>query len=137
MRWITMTVAMAMVLVWGVTTGVQARPTKRLDPGTQQCRVLDQGSLDWESEPWGMGGIKLRELCQSCHASGNDKGLVFIQRESRTSEGWNRVFANSSVKCARDGSWDSLSQEDRLLVNDYLYRNGSWTYNPNDADSCG
>ena len=137
MRKLLVSAVMVTTVVWGVSAMVEARPTKRLDPVTQQCRLLAQGVLDWESEPWGRGGVKFRQLCQGCHAKGNEAGLPFVHAESRTAEGWNRVFARNSVKCARDGSWDSLDLEDRLLVNDYLYRNGAWTYDPNDADSCG
>ncbi len=57
--------------------------------------------------------------------------------ESYGSEGWNRVFAKRRVPCKLDGSWDVLSQDELLLVNDYLYRNANDTYDLNDADSCG
>lgn len=116
----------------------EARPGKRYDEHTKMCRVLDDGgTLDWESEPWGMGGIKFREVCKSCHTRTNDKGAPFVYMETYTEDGWNKFFLKRSAKCAQDGSWDALSEEEIQLVNDYLYRNGSWTYNPNDADSCG
>lgn len=114
-----------------------ARPSERYDSGTQMCRLIATGNLDWESEPWGTGGIKFREVCKSCHSRNNDQGAPFLHAESFTAEGWNTVFEKRRKPCARDGSWDVLSQEEILLVNDYLYRNGNWTYNPNDADSCG
>jgi hypothetical protein len=115
----------------------QARPSKRLDLGTQQCRVLSYGILDYDSESWGIGGQKFREVCKSCHSRDNDKGAPFLHAESYVSDGWNRIFYKRRVQCAKDGSWDILSQEELLLVNDYLYRNADWTYDPNDADSCG
>ncbi len=102
------------------------------------CRFLaDGGRLDWESEPWGTGGIKFREVCKSCHHKNNTKGARFLHAESYTSDAWNSIFAKRRKKCARDGSWDVLSPEELQLVNDYLYRNGDWTYDPNSADSCG
>lgn len=115
----------------------EARPTKRYDERTKMCRLIADGRLDWESEPWGTGGIKFREVCKSCHSKNNKKGTPFIHAESYTSEGWNSIFAKRRKKCARDGAWDILTAEELQLVNDYLYRNGDWTYDPNDADSCG
>ncbi len=114
-----------------------ARPTKRLDPATQQCRELNEGILAWETEAWGTGGRKFQEVCKNCHSRDNDKNAPFLHAESYVSEAWNRIFFKRRVQCAKDGSWDVLDQEELMLVNDYLYRNGDWTYDPNNADSCG
>lgn len=119
------------------TTLVYARPSERLDERTGMCRILNQGKLDWESEPWGRGGQKFKEVCQSCHYKGNDKGAPFLYAKSKMSRGWNRVFAKRRVECAKDGSWDVLSEEDLQYINDYLYRNAAWTSDPYSADSCG
>lgn len=116
---------------------IQARPTKRLDERTQMCRFIAEGQLDWESEPWGRGGQKFKEVCQGCHFKGNDKGVPFLHAQSKMSEGWNRVFAKRRVGCAKNGSWNGLSEEDIQFINDYLYRNAAWSYDPNSADSCG
>jgi NAD-dependent dihydropyrimidine dehydrogenase PreA subunit len=116
---------------------VEARPGKRYDERTKMCRVIGDGVLDWESEPWGKGGIKFREVCKSCHTQKNDKGASFVHAETYTAEGWNKFFVKRNKKCAQDGSWDALSADEIQLVNDYLYRNGNWTYDPNDVDSCG
>ncbi len=125
-----------LTLAWSIQT-LHARPAKRYDKPTQMCRLLDRGELDWQSEGWGIGGIKFREVCKSCHTRDNDKGAPFLYMESFSSEGWNQVFAKRRKKCARDGSWDVLTEEELLLVNDYLYRNANDTYDPNNADSCG
>lgn len=114
-----------------------ARPSTRFDERTQMCRFISQGSLDWASEPWGEGGQKFREVCKRCHTRDNNVGATFLHAESYTSRGWNSIFYKRRVQCARDGSWDELSAEQLQHVNDYLYRNGDWTYDPNDADSCG
>ncbi len=122
--------------IW--TTGIlQARPTKRYDKPTEMCRFIAEGELDWESEPWGLGGQKFRDVCKSCHTRDNDKDAPFLHAESMSSEGWNNVFAKRRKKCARDGSWDILTVEELAMINDYLYRNADNTYDPNDADSCG
>jgi len=100
----------------------QARPKTRFDATTQTCRILNRGQLDWDSQPYGEGGKVFREFCKSCHTRDNDKGAPFLHSESKTSEGWNRVFAKRYPKCAKDGTWDALTQEQLLKVNDYLFR---------------
>jgi hypothetical protein len=126
-----------LVAVGMMASVLQARPKKRLDERTQMCRLLTEGRLDWESEPWGKGGQKFQEVCKSCHTRDNDKGAPFLYAESKGSKGWNTVFAKRRVSCAKDGSWGVLSEEDIQFVNDYLFRNAAWTYDPYDADSCG
>ena len=128
--------AVIFLAVATLATVIHARPSKRLDERTQMCRLIAEGKLDWESEPWGTGGKKFQELCKSCHSKDNDKGTTFLHSESYTAKGWNSVFANRRVQCAKDGAWDTLEEEEIQMVNDYLYRNGAWTYDPNSSDSC-
>jgi hypothetical protein len=132
----TIVCAAALLIGVMVVPNLQARPTKRFDQKTQMCRLIGEGRLDWESEPWGTGGKKFQEVCKSCHSRDSDKGAPFIHAQSYTSKGWNTIFANRRVKCARDGSWGALSEEDIQFINDYLYRNAAWTYDPNSSDSC-
>ncbi|MCF8055040.1 MAG: hypothetical protein K9K37_00180 [Desulfocapsa sp.] len=124
------------LLFYSVYTA-SARPSKRYDERTKMCRVIAAGTLDWESEPWGIGGIKFREVCKSCHALNNDQGAPFVHAESYTSNAWNVIFSKRNEVCALNGSWDVLSEDELQMVNDYLFRNGNWTYDPNNADSCG
>jgi len=137
MRKITVVLVGCLVACTWTIHSADARPGKRFDEGTQMCRIIADGQLDWESDHWGTGAVKFKEVCKSCHTRGNDKGAPFLYMESYGSEGWNRVFAKRRVPCKLDGSWDVLNQEELLLVNDYLYRNANDTYDPNDADSCG
>jgi len=116
---------------------LQARPGKRYDKSTNSCRIFTSAKLDWDSDHWGKGARKFQEVCKSCHNRKNNKGAKFLYMESFSSKGWNKVFAKKRKKCARDGSWDVLTKEELLLVNDYLYRNANDTYDPNDADTCG
>ncbi len=116
---------------------VQARPGKRYDDGTKTCRIIDSGTLDWESDHWGTGAAKFKAVCKGCHARDSKSGAPFLYMESYGSEGWNNVFAKRTKKCAQDGSWDVLTKNELILVNDYLYRNANDTYDPNDADTCG
>ena len=107
---------------------VEARPDKRLDPGTKTCRVFTfEGN--WT------GYKTFTNSCKSCHSRSNDKGAPFLYTESKTSEGWNRVFEQKYPACAQDGSWDELDLEKQLLLNDYLYANGFGSYDAN--TDCG
>ena len=107
---------------------VEARPEKRLDPVTQTCRVFTfEGN--WS------GYKTFQNSCKSCHSRGNDKGAPFLFTESKTSEGWNRVFAKRYPVCARNGSWQGLEKSDILFLNDYLYANGLGSYDAN--TDCG
>ena len=126
-------VLFALVLL---ATTLHARPSKRFDERTQTCRVLSYGQLDWDSEPWGRGGQKFKEVCKSCHFKGNDKGATFLHAESKSSKGWNRVFTKRRAQCAKDGSWAVLTEEEIQLVNDYLFRNSADSFDPF-TNSCG
>ena len=108
-------------LIAGVAE-VNAWPGKRFDSTTNTCRSIGSGKLEWESRPWGTGGRGFDRVCKSCHYRDNDKGVPFLYVESKCSKAWNRIFAQKKVKCAQDGSWDSLSMDELLKVNDYLYR---------------
>lgn len=111
---------------------VEASPQKRWDEGTKTCRVFD-----FDSGWWGTGGQLWRSKCKTCHNRNNDKGASFLYMESKPSKGWNRVFLERYPQCAKDGEWDSLTMEEIMKLNDYLYRFGANTYDPNDANDCG
>ncbi|RJX25457.1 MAG: hypothetical protein C4531_17340 [Desulfurivibrio sp.] len=110
----------------------EASPTKRFDPGTQTCRILGFDSM-W----WGDGAKIFQNNCKSCHYRGNDQGAPFLYAESKSPAAWNRVFFKKYPQCARDGSWAALTPGDQLKLNDYLFRNGANTYDPNTAADCG
>lgn len=137
MRKLMIVVMVAGSILIYLTETSMARPTERYDERTKMCRFLADGRLGWESEPWGTGGVKFREVCKSCHSRNNDKGAPFLHSESYTSAAWNEIFTKRRKKCAREGYWDVLTEEELQYVNDYLFRNGNWTYDPYDVDSCG
>jgi len=126
-----MLMAALAVAAWIVPA--KASPTKRFDQTTQSCRILTFHNSSWVSP----GAKKFKESCKSCHYRSNDKGAKFLYAESKTMKGWQRVFFKKFSKCAKDGSWEKLSQEDLLEINDYLFRNANNTYDPNDAEDCG
>ncbi len=116
------------IAIFVIPFNAEARPDKRLDPGTKTCRVFTfEGN--WT------GYKTFRRSCKSCHYRNNDKGAPFLYTESRTSEGWNRVFEKKYPACAKDGSWGDLTLEKQLLLNDYLYANGFGSYDAN--TDCG
>ncbi len=121
----TIGLACLLSLLWAVPG--QATPRKRLDPGTQTCRVFD-----YESGWWGEGKKIFNRKCKTCHTRDNEDGATFLHSESKTSKAWNRVFLKKNTKCYKDGSWGDISLEEQLLMNDYLYRYGDGSYNPND-----
>jgi hypothetical protein len=135
-KMLAVSIATLLTTAWTVQV-LHARPSKRYDKRTEMCRMLTKGKLDWESDNWGTGARKFKEVCKSCHTRDNKSGAPFLYMESFSSRGWNEIFANRRKKCARNGSWDVLSDEELLLVNDYLYRNANDTYDPNSAESCG
>jgi len=124
----------ALLLIPALSNQADAAPKTRYDATTQTCRVLDDGPLEWESRPWGEGGKLFKEVCKGCHSRNNDKGAPFLWVESKNSTAWNRVFATRSPKCAKAGAWDTITREQQLKLNDYLYR---WAANSQDLnDSC-
>ena len=127
----------AVVMIVVLATALHARPGKRFDERTQMCRIINEGSLGWESEPWGLGNRKFQEVCKSCHSRDNDKDAPFLHAKSFVSEGWNRVFAKRRVQCAKNGSWTGLTEDELQIINDYLFRNAAWTYDPYGKESCG
>ena len=112
---------------------LQASPSKRLDPLTNTCRILNFYTAGWKSP-----GAKIwKASCKSCHRRGNTVGAPFLHTESKTPKGWTRVFVKRYPKCARTGKWDDLSLEQIVALNDFLYMNAAGTYDPNDAEDCG
>lgn len=122
------------IVTLAVAIQVNARPQIRHDEGTGTCRIIGEGPLEWESRSWGEGGQLFKKVCQSCHSRNNASGAPFLWVESKTSKGWNRIFAKRYPECARNGAWNGLSREQLLRVNDYLYR---WAANSQDRnDNC-
>jgi len=126
-------VTICILTLVATVASVSATPKKRYDKTTGTCRVLNSGPLEWETLPWGQGGKAFKQVCKSCHSRNNDQQAPFLWEESKTSKGWNRIFATKRVKCAQDGSWEKLSGDQLLMVNDYLYRWSSTSLDRNDS----
>lgn len=104
-----------------------AKDLKRYDPITKSCRILGFDSF------WGGKGRRLfDQKCRSCHTKNNSQNATFLHAESKSPKAWTRVFFTRYPKCAKTGAW-KITLDETLLINDYLYRNGADTYNPNIA----
>ena len=137
MRYLVFSTLFLFCLVSTSAQFAEAKPNKRYDERTKTCRALTSRALEWDTNLWGKGSKLFRNNCQSCHSKDNSSGAPFVHVETYTSDGWNAFFAKRKAVCANDGSWNSFSDDDLQLLNDYLYRNGNWTYDPNDAETCG
>ncbi|MFZ5774915.1 MAG: hypothetical protein ACOY3Z_05480 [Thermodesulfobacteriota bacterium] len=125
--------AVVFLILLFVAMQAHAGELKRYDEASGTCRLLSDGPLEWDSEPWGEGGQKFRSTCKGCHHQGNNKGAPYLWQESKGRAAWNRVFATRYPKCAQNGSWDGLSAEQLQKVNDYLYR---WADNSSVPNVC-
>ncbi len=111
-----------------VSLGI-AGPQSRFDQTTKTCRKFHvYDALMNEASNL------FKDNCKSCHYRGNEKEAPFLHSESKTPEAWDRAFFERYPKCAQDGTWDKLELRDLMVINDYLFRFGAGTYDPNDAD---
>ena len=81
-RFLLVAVAASLAML---ATVVWARPAKRLDPGTQTCRVFTPGTIE-------EGRQLFKSVCKTCHSRGNAVGAPFMHSESKISRAWNRIF---------------------------------------------
>ncbi len=116
------------IAIGGMSAMAWAGESKRFDEGTQTCRHFSFPGL-------AEGYKTFRNICKNCHNRQNEVGAPFLHTESKTNLAWNRVFFEKYPTCATDGSWDSLSLDDRLKLNDYLFLKAHGHDDPNDA-SC-
>jgi len=123
-------VAVCGALLCAVAGVAVARPSKRLDPTTQTCRVFTPTTID-------EGRQLFKSVCKSCHSRDNTAGAPFIHSESLISRAWNRVFSERYPACSRNGAWASLSDEQLRRVNDFLFMNSADAYDPNSGKDCG
>jgi hypothetical protein len=119
MKQISAIVMFLVILIY--TLPAHANPVTRYDAASNTTRVLSEGPLYWESYAFGEGGKTFKAKCQSCH-NGNDKNVPFLWAESKNQEAWNRVFSTRYPKCAQNGSWKGISDEQLRMTNDYLWR---------------
>ena len=63
-------------------------------------------------------------------------GIVNRGVEAERSSGKYARVVISREMTKEHPSWDNVSLDDLQLINDYLYRNAAWTYDPN-GNSCG
>jgi hypothetical protein len=100
---------------------------KRYDPINKSCRTLGYDSF-WA----GKGRQLFDQKCKVCHTRKNTEKAPFLYAESKPPRGWTRVFFTKYPQCAKNGAW-KVSLDESQLINDYLYRYGADTYDPNVA----
>lgn len=84
----------------------------------ERCRRI----LSVEALWWRDGRKLYKSHCNTCHQRQNNVGASFLHEESKVQRAWDRVFMERYPKCAKDGSWDSLTERQLQDINDYLYR---------------
>jgi cytochrome c5 len=119
MKQISAIVMFLVIMIYSLAA--HANPVTRYDAASNTTRILSEGPLYWESYLFGEGGKTFKTKCQSCH-NGNDKSTPFLWSESKNQDAWNRVFSTRYPKCAQNGSWKGISDEQLRMVNDYLWR---------------
>lgn len=117
------------LLLFTAATVLAETAMKRFDQRTQTCRPFTLKNAQ-------AGYLSFRAVCKSCHFRENDVGAPFLYTESKTRDGWDRVFAEMYPLCAQDGSWDKLGEEDRQNLHDYLFVEAACSNNPNEVGSC-
>lgn len=130
MKWNTRTIAALACLLVGCSISLSyagEEDLKRYDPASKSCRILGFDSF-W----YGKGGRLFEQKCKVCHTRKNNENAPFLHTESKSPRGWTRVFFTKYPKCAQTGAW-KVTRNEALLINDYLYRYGANTYNPNVA----
>lgn len=107
-------------LVLAQQTEQEANPNQCLPQLTQaeRCRRILGAEALW----WREGRKLYQSNCRSCHQRNNDVGASFLHVESKTQRGWDQVFVKRYSKCAKNGSWDSLTERQLQDINDFLYR---------------
>ncbi len=129
-QWNKRMIAALLCLLFGYSFSISyavAKDLTRYDPINKSCRTLGFDSF------WGGKGRRLfDQKCQVCHTKNNNENATFLHAESKSPKAWTRVFFTKYPKCARTGAW-KVTLNEALLINDYLYRNGADTYDPNIA----
>lgn len=116
-------VVLYLVFACSVSLSYAEGDLKRFDATTKSCRTLTYDSY-W----FGKGGRLFEQKCKPCHTRKNDVNAPFLHVESKSRRGWNRVFFKKYPKCAKTGAW-KITDEEALLINDYLFRYAANTHN--------
>ena len=72
------------------------------------------------------------KFCKKCHNRGEDSKGRFLTMESKSREGWDRVFNKRKAACAKDGTWDSLTELEMWNLRDYLFTTAWGLEDPKD-----
>lgn len=126
---ITTLVSLALALSLFLLSGSKAEEEAWYEPGSQSGREITFENM--------REGYQLfRNNCKKCHFRGNEQNAVFLCPESKTMNGWNRVFARENSVAEANNCLGGLSAEELMDLNDYLYSHASNAVNPHDELEC-
>ncbi len=109
-----------------VTFAAPERPDRRYDKINDTCR-------EFKFQYMRDGARIFKDVCKSCHNENYNSGLrpmtAFVPRSYSPGQ-WTRFLnGEKTPQCSKDGAWSSLSEDELLKLNDYLYRGGYGTWN--------
>ncbi len=70
------------------------------------------------------------KFCKNCHHRGEDAKARYLITESKTREGWDKVFNERNAACAKDGTWDTLNELQIWNLRDYLFTTAAGLEDP-------
>jgi len=117
------------VLFFGLTMfrGAQAEEDQTCYPSGRSLFVIHRADNHQS------GYDAFHKFCKSCHNHGEDSKGRFLTMESKSREGWEKVFTKRKVDCAKDGAWDSLTELQMWNLRDYLFTQAWGLEDPHDV----
>ena len=95
-------------------SSINAEESTYFTPGSLSNRPIEYKNLR-------AGYLLFKSNCKTCHTQENDKNAPFLCANSKTMNGWNRVFARENTMVENQGCLKGLSKEELMDLNDYLY----------------
>ena len=95
-------------------SSINAEESAYFTPGSASNRAIEYKNLR-------AGYLLFKNNCKSCHTQENDKNAPFLCANSKTMDGWNRVFSRKNATAEKHGCLSNLSTEELMNLNDYLY----------------
>ena len=72
------------------------------------------------------------KFCKNCHNRSEDSEGRFLTMESKSRKGWDKVFNKRKADCAKNGTWDSLTELEIWNLRDYLFTKARGLEDPRD-----
>jgi mono/diheme cytochrome c family protein len=110
-------------------SSINAEESSYFAPGSLSNRPIEYKNLR-------EGFMLFKSNCKSCHTQENDKNAPFLCANSKTMDGWNRLFARENSIAEKQGCLNGFSKEELMDLNDYLYTYASDGSKPDDELGC-